>query len=120
MHERVRFITHHGKNILFIDLKGCTAEQIQEIAAQVQKLVTAQPAKSVLSLSDWTDAQITRPLAEQIKKTLVFDQPHVRKTAFVGVDNVPKVFLDAFKTFSRRDFTIFPTLEEAMDWLAEG
>jgi hypothetical protein len=120
MHERVRFVSHQGKNILFIDLKACTAEQILEIMAEVQKVVTSQPAKSVLSLSDWTDAQITRPLAEQIKKTLVFDQPHVRKTAFVGVDKVPKVFLNAFKTFSRRDFTIFPTLDEAMDWLAEG
>jgi hypothetical protein len=119
MHDRIHFVSHQGKNILFIDLKGCTPDQIQEITTEVQKVVTSQPLKSVLSLSDWTDAQITRPLAEEIKKTLVFDQPHVKRTAFVGVDKVPKVFLDAFKTFSRRDFTIFLTLEEAKDWLAK-
>jgi hypothetical protein len=117
MHERVRFIDHKGKRILFIDLTGCTAQQIEEITAEVQQVVTSQPAKSVLSLSDWTGAQISRSLAERIKTTLVFDLPHVKRTAFVGVENVPKVFLDAFKTFSRRDFTTFPTLDEAKDWL---
>lgn len=119
MHDRIHFFQHQAKEILFINFRGCTAEQIEEMVPQIQELVTSRPQQSVLSLSDWTGAEITRPLAEKIKKALVFDRPHVKRTAFVGTDNVPKVFLDAFKTFARRDFTIFPTLDEAKDWLVQ-
>jgi hypothetical protein len=119
MHERLHFITHRDKKILFIDLRGCRAEEILAMLPEVQGAITAEPRGSVLSLSDWTDAQISRGLAEEIKRTMVFDRPHVKRTAFVGVEKIPKVFLDAFKTFARRDFTTFSTLDEAKDWLVE-
>ena len=117
MHDRVQFITHQKKRILFIDLRGCKAEEIQAMLPEIQSAITAEPRGSVLSLSDWTDAQISRGLADEIKRTMVFDRPHVKRTAFVGIEKIPKVFLDAFKTFARRDFTTFSTLEEAKDWL---
>ncbi len=118
MDDGVRFITHKDKKILFIDLRGRTAEQISAMLPDIQKAMTHEPGGSVLSLSDWTGAQVNRSVAEGIKKTLVFDRPHVKRTAFVGVENVPKVFLDAFKSFSRREFTMFSNLEDAKDWLA--
>jgi hypothetical protein len=118
MEKRVQFIEHQGKRILFINLRGCSAEEISALLPEVQTAITSEPRGSVLSLSDWTDAQISRGLADQIKRTLVFDRPHVKRTAFVGVERVPKVFLDGFKHFSRRDFTTFSTLEDAKAWLA--
>lgn len=119
MDERVQFITHKGKKILFIDLRGGSADEIRAMLPDIQDAVTSEPRGSVLSLSDWTGAQITRELADQIKKTLVFDRPHVKRTALVGVEKLPKIFLDAFKNFSQREFTIFSSLEEAKDWLVE-
>jgi hypothetical protein len=41
----------------------------------------------------------------------------VKRTAFVGAESLPKVFYEALKTFSRREFPRFKTLEEAMNWL---
>ncbi|HVO62025.1 MAG TPA: STAS/SEC14 domain-containing protein [Terriglobales bacterium] len=117
MAERVRFITHKGKKILFIDLRARTADEIRAMLPQIQNAITSEPRHSVLSLSDWTDAQLTREVADEIKKTMVFDRPHVKRTALVGIEKVPKIFLDAFKHFSRREFTIFSSLEEAKDWL---
>ncbi len=117
MHERVRFIAHHHKRILFIDLHGCSGDEIRTLLPEVQEAVTSEPRHSVLSLSLWTGAQITREVADQIKKTFVFDRPHIKRTAMVGVETVPKIFLDAFKHFSQREFTIFSSLEEAKDWL---
>lgn len=117
MHERVRFITHKDHRILFIDIRNCTAAEIRAMLPQIQKAITSEPRESVLSLSDWTGAQISRELAEEIKKTMVFDRPHVKRTALVGIEKVPKVFLEAFKNFSRREFTTFSSLQEAKDWL---
>jgi hypothetical protein len=119
MENRLRFIEHQGKRILFINLRGSSPDQISALLPEIQAAVTSEPRGSVLSLSDWTDAQITREVAEEIKKTLVFDRPHVKRTAFVCVEKVPKVFLDAFKHFSQRNFTTFTSLEEAKDWLAK-
>jgi len=119
MDERVRFITHKAKRILFIDLRGRSADEIRAMLPEVQDAITSEPRHSVLSLSDWTDAQLTREVADEIKKTMVFDRPHVKRTALVGIEKVPRIFLDAFKHFSRREFTTFSTLEEAKDWLVE-
>lgn len=119
MDGRVQFITHKGKKILFIDLHGRSADEIRAMLPEIQAAVTSEPRESVLSLSDWTDAQLTRDLAEAIKKTMVFDRPHVKRTALVGIEKLPKIFLDALKHFSRREFTTFSSLDEAKDWLVE-
>lgn len=119
MDERVRFITHKGKKILFIDLTGRSADEIRALLPDIQAAITSEPRGSVLSLSHWTGAQLSRDVAEEIKKTMVFDRPHIRRTALVGIEQLPKVFLDALKNFSRREFTVFPSLDEAKDWLVE-
>jgi len=41
----------------------------------------------------------------------------VKRAAFVGAQSLPKVFFEALKTFSQREFHKFKTREEAMDWL---
>jgi hypothetical protein len=47
--DRVRFITHQGKQILFMDAMNCGAEEVIELLTEVQRTVTAQPRNSVLS-----------------------------------------------------------------------
>ena len=115
--DRVRFITHQGKQILFIDVTNCAAEEVIELLTEVQRIVTAQPPKSVLTLSDLTGAQFSRSAVTRMKEVAVFDRPYVKRAAMVGAEHLPRVFYDALKTFSRREFPRFQTREEAMDWL---
>ena len=115
--DRVRFITHQGKQILFIDATNCAAEEVIELLTQVQRIVTAQPPKSVVTLSDLTGAQFSRSAVTRMKEVAVFDRPYVKRAAFVGAQSLPKVFYEALKTFSQREFCKFKTREEAMDWL---
>jgi hypothetical protein len=117
MEKRVRFLEHRGKQILLVDLSHLKAAEILELLPDIQEIVTSEPRNSVLSLGDYTDTEVRREVADQIKKTLVFDRPHVKKSALVGTDHVPHVFLEAFHTFAQRDFGLFQTREEAMDWL---
>jgi len=115
--DHVRFITHQGKQILFTDFTNCAAETVIELLPEVQRIVIAQPPKSVLTLSDLTGAQFSRAAVTRMKEVAVFDRPYVKRAAFVGAESLPEVFYEALKTFSQRDFRKFKTREEAMDWL---
>lgn len=79
--------------------------------------MTAQPPKSVLTLSDLTGATFSRSAVTRMKEVAVFDRPYVKRAAFVGAQSLPKVFYEALKTFSQREFLRFETREEATDWL---
>ena len=115
--DRVRFITYQGKQILLVDLTNCSAEEVTQIVGEVQRVVTAQERKSVLTLSDLTGAQFSRTAVTRMKEVAVFDRPYVKRAALVGADSLPQVFYEALQTFSRREFPRFQTREEAMDWL---
>ena len=118
--DRLRFITHQGRQILLIDLTNCSAEDVMKIAGEVQRMVTAQPRDSTLSLSDLTGAQFSRSAFTRMKEVAVFNRPYVKRAAIVGGESLPKVFYEALKTFSRREFPRFQTRQEAMDWLVKG
>ena len=115
--DHVRFMTHQGKQILFIDVTNCAAEEVIERLTDVQRMVTAQPRESVLTLGDFTGAQFSRAAVTRMKEVAVFDRPYVKRAALVGAQSLPKVYYEALKTFSQREFRRFKTREEAMDWL---
>lgn len=119
MDERVRFIEHRGKSILLIDVSGLRAEQLLPVLNEVQQEIADLPANSVLTLADFTGAHLDKAVAMRIKEVLVLDRPHVKRSAWVGAESLPKVFYENFKSFSRREFPTFATREEAMDWLVE-
>ena len=72
---------------------------------------------SLLILADFTGAEFDKTIATRVKEVLTLDRPFVKKSAWVGAENIPHVFYENFKTFSRRDFPIFKTRDEALDWL---
>jgi hypothetical protein len=115
--DRVRFVTHKGKQILLADLTNCGAEEAIELLAEVQRLITAQPRNSVLTLGDFAGAQFSRAVVTRMKEVAVFDRPYVKRSALVGTESLPNVFYAGLKTFSQRKFRSFTTREDAMDWL---
>jgi hypothetical protein len=120
MEDRIRFITHQGKSILLIDLTNCSAAELKRMGELVPKFVTTHPKGSLLLLADFTGAEFDRDAFETMKEGAVFDRPHIKKSAWVGLDNLPKVFYENLKVFSRRDLPTFETREEALDWLVKG
>jgi len=68
-------------------------------------------------LADFTGAQVDKETLEILKQATVFDRPHLKKSAWVGVESLPKVFYDNLKAFSRRDLPVFHTREEALEFL---
>ncbi len=70
--DRVRFITHQGKQILLVDLTDCNAEEVTTIVGEVPRIVTTQPRKSVLILCDLTGTQFSRAAVTRMKEVAVF------------------------------------------------
>jgi len=119
MEDRIRFIAHQGKQILLVDVSNCSAAEVKKISQIVPQYVTAEPKSSVLLLADFSGAEFDREAVTKVKETAVFDRPHVKKSAWVVTDSLPKIFYEHIKTFSRRELPTFKTREEALDWLVK-
>jgi hypothetical protein len=117
MEERIRVIAYKGKQILLADLSHCTPREVEKIALLVPSYVTSEPRGSVLLLADFTGAEFDRIAIDRLKESTVFDRPHLKRSAWVGVESLPKVFYEHIKSFSQRDLPAFKTREEAMEWL---
>jgi hypothetical protein len=117
MDDRIHFIEHKGKQILLLDFSHATIPQMQLLLEHVRMTVAQHARESVVTLADYTGAEIDHAVAMKIKEVLTLDHPFVKKTAWVGTESIPHAFLENFHTFSRREIVTFKTREEAMEWL---
>jgi hypothetical protein len=119
MDDRIHFVEHKGKQILFCDYSHATANQMQLLLEHVRITVAKHARESLLTFADFTGAEIDRTVATKIKEVLTLDRPFIKKTAWVGTDEIPHALLEGFHTFSQRDIATFKTRGEALDWLVE-
>lgn len=114
---RLQFIKHKGQAIFMIDFSRCSSKEMLLLLEQIRAIIARHAPGSVLTLSDFTGAEIDKKVATRAKEVLVLDRPYVKKAALVGTESLPHVFYENFKTFSQRELPTFKTREEAMDWL---
>ena len=120
MDDRIRFIEHKSKRILLLDFSHANAHEMQLLLEHVRITVAQHAHESVVTLADFTGATLDHAVATRIKEVLTLDRPFVKKTAWIGTENIPHAFLESFHNFSRREIVTFQTREEAMDWLVGG
>jgi hypothetical protein len=117
MKDRIRFISHKGKTILFVDCSNCSPDELEKISRIVPQRVATNPKGSLLLLADFTGATFHKRIMDSVKEGIVLDRPYLKRSAWVGIDGLPKVFYENLKSFSQRDLPTFKTREEALDWL---
>lgn len=115
--ERVEFITHRGKQVLFINLAGCTPAEVMETCERVVDVVSSQPRGSVLLVADFTGAQLDREAVTLLKEGATRDKPFVRHAAWVGTSGIPETLMKSIVNFSTRKLTPFETVDQALDWI---
>jgi hypothetical protein len=120
MTDRIRFFTHLGKQVLLVDLSHCSASEVEKVYRRLPEFVITRPLSSVLILSDFTGASFDEEAMRVMKETAVFDKPYVKKSALVGIGNLPREFYENLKSFSRREFPVFETRDEALAWLVKN
>jgi hypothetical protein len=116
-HERLGFIKHKGHAVYLIDFTHCAAKDILLLLDLIRADIARHAPGSLLTLSDFTGAEVDKNVATRIKEVLVLDRPYVKRAAWVGTESLPHIFYEHFKTFSQRDLPPFKTREEALDWL---
>jgi hypothetical protein len=119
LEERLRFIKHKGHAIFLIDFSHCAEKEMLLLLDQVRADVARHEPGSVLTLADFTGAEVDKTVATRIKEVLTLDRPYVKRSAWVGTESLPHVFYEHFRNFSQRDLPLFKTREEAMDWLVQ-
>jgi hypothetical protein len=117
--DHIRFIFHERKQILLLDLANCSAAEVEKIFRATPERVVVRPRGSVLILSDFSGASFDADAIRVMKETAVFDKPFVKKSAWIGAENVPRSLRENLGNFARREFRIFGTRLEALAWLAK-
>ena len=117
MEERIRFISYQGRQVLLVDVTNCTAAEMMALAPLVPAQIATEPPGSVLLLADFTGSKFDKTAVESLKQAVVLDRPHLKRSAWVGVEAMPKVFYENLKHFSQRDLPVFTTREEALEYL---
>lgn len=115
--ERIQFLTHRDRRVLFLDFSGCSAEDVADLADRVPDIVTREPLDAVLVVADFTGAEFNRQAVEHIKIATAFDRPHVKRAAWVLNGNMPTALYDSIRQFSARDFPRFENRDAALDYV---
>ena len=71
MEERIRFITHRGKQVLLVDISNCTPAEMNQLSRLVPAYVAAEPRGSVLLLADFTGSKFDKAAFESLKQATV-------------------------------------------------
>jgi len=115
--SRIRWLTYRDQQVLLLDFSYCPAPRVEELAREVQLVITAQERSSVLVLADFTGAEFSREAVTRIKEVTTINRPYVKRAAWVGTETLPEVWFNAIKTFSQREFRRCATREEALGFL---
>ncbi len=117
MKDRIRLISYQGKKILLVDCSNCSPDDLETISHLVPQYAANHAKGSLLLLADFTGTKFHKRIMDAVKEGLVLDRPYLKRSAWVGVDGLPKVFYENLKAFSQRDLPVFKTREEALEWL---
>jgi len=117
--ERSRFIEHKGKKIYKIDCSDCKPADIHPLIDECARIVRAQPPKSVLTMTIAGGGKFDNDIVGKLKELTKGNDPYVKKAAVVGMSGLYKVVLMAVSMFSKREFHMFDTEEEAKDFLVK-
>ena len=117
--ERIRYITHHGAQVLRVDFTHCHAAESEAIVLAIPGFVTSKPPGSVLLLVDFTGALLSHEAIRAMQQIAITNKPYVKRSAWIGTATLPESLRRELSDYSRREFPTFPTLVDALEWLVK-
>lgn len=110
-------ITYKGKTIVIVDISGTKPEEAIVTLREAQKKISELPPKSVLILTDVTDAVFNATSSNAIKEFSAKNTPYIKASATVGSTEMRAILLRSVASFTGRQIGACGTRQEAMDWL---
>lgn len=118
--ERIHFIEHRGHRILQLDFTEMNAPgEALETFARVREIVAAQPAGSLLTLTDVTGTTYTGDVLKGLEELAAHNKPFVRAAASVTRTPLQLIAIRASSIHTRRKLMAFDDVHAAKEWLVE-
>ncbi len=115
--ERVKFIKHQDRDILYLDFSNSKTDQVLKIIEDAKEVIRTKPEKSILTLTDVTNARFNDAVGESMKQFAAHNKPYVKAGAVIGITGLKKIIFGAVMAFSKRNLESFDDIEEAKRWL---
>ncbi len=117
--DRIQVITHQGRRVVLADCSNCPPDELSKIADELPSVLSKEEKGSVLLLADFSQTHVTRENMERVKIAAVFNRLYLKRSAWVVNGNMPRAIHDVIEKFSTRDIPIFPTRDEALEFLVK-
>jgi flavodoxin len=117
--ERVQFIQHKGKKILYLNFAYCKTDEVLTVIDQAKATIRTQARQSVFTLTDVTNTAFNSKVSDAMKEFVIHNKPYIVASAVVGVTGLKQIIYNAVMKFSGRKLMAFDSIAEAKDWLAE-
>lgn len=118
MMEKAQFIEHKGKKIFVLDFSNCQPAEMLALVDECARLVRSQPKKSVYTITVANGAKFDFDVVNKLKELTKDNEPHVIKSAVVGMTGMQQVVLMIVSNFSNRSFEVFDNIEKAKEFFA--
>lgn len=114
-----RFTKEYGKEIFVLNFNYQSIEEALPLIEECARQVRLREEGSVLTLTIIEHGKFDPALVDKLKELTKGNAPYVRKAAVVGVTGVFKIVMTAVSIFSRREFKVCDTKEEAVRYLLQ-
>src|SRR5690554_616952 len=94
-------------------------QEVLDLIEEAKTFISKQAPNSLLTLTNGTGLRFSMELIDTLKDFTTHNEPYVKAAAIVGVKGIQKIAYDTVMRFTKRNIPIFPSVEEAMDWLVE-
>jgi len=118
---RSQWIEHNGEKIFYQDFSKLfyNSAAIKAELEEVQKVVIAEPANSVLVLTDMRDTNIGSDVLPEMNAASNATKNYVRKTAVLGITGMKRKLADLLIALTGQPLKYFDDIESAKNWLVE-
>ncbi len=118
MSDRVKWLKHNGKEILFTDWKNLRDDdKFVATVKETSEYVISLQRYELLELIDVTNSHKTPNVLKTMKQMSLQTKPFNKKKAIVGLATFQRILLEAINQFAGEKIRAFEHQEEAMEWL---
>jgi len=114
--EKPQFIEHRGIKYYVLDLCDRQTSERNSLIEECGRQVQSQPEKSVYVITNVTGVKFDSDFINMLKYLAKNNEPHVIKSAVVGLGGLQRVAMMIISSFSNRTFHEFERVEKAVDF----
>ena len=120
MSDRIKWIEHKGKQILYVDYSNFFDDKAVKVIEELNDFIKKLGKYELLMLVDVRNSYANEKFTiDALKNSAAMVKPYTKKAAAIGVTKTQEVALTVVNMFSGLGVKPFDDAEKAKDWLVE-